>query len=321
MKYLFALLSLVFAMTAARADVVPQAPDYADSTQWYASPRGAEVDVFYIVSTETGDYRTPSGEICHHADTYADSTRRPLLGEMLGVDTLLSGTLNYYSPYYRQCSLQTFASDSTARVHFPVALADVKRAFSHYLEHQNQGRPFILAGFSQGARLALQLLLGMPDSAYQRMVAAYIIGLSISPEEAANPHVRPAQGPDDIGVTISYNSVRDAQGEPFGKLSALSINPVNWRTDAQPATLITEPTPWLPVDQQKPDTMTVHRDPATGLIEVQGYTATDYVLPLRGNPNSYHTREIWLYRHQLRRNMAQRAAAFLKQKARYVGQN
>ena len=87
---------------------VPSAPDYQDSTQWYITNRQAAADVFYIISTETGDYPLPNGEICHYADTYSDSLRAPLYGEMLGVDTLVSGRLNFFSPYYRQCSLQTF---------------------------------------------------------------------------------------------------------------------------------------------------------------------------------------------------------------------
>ena len=37
-------------------DVVPAQPDYADSTQWYITQRDAPVDLFYITSTETGDY-------------------------------------------------------------------------------------------------------------------------------------------------------------------------------------------------------------------------------------------------------------------------
>ena len=83
---------------------IPAEPNYQDSTQWYVSNRQAAADVFYIISTETGDYVLPNGETCHYADTYADSLRAPLHGEMLGVDTLVSGRLNYYSPYYRQCS-------------------------------------------------------------------------------------------------------------------------------------------------------------------------------------------------------------------------
>ena len=101
-------------------DTLPPTPDYSDTTQWYVTDRSGEADVFYIISTETGDYAL-DGKEYHFAHTYNDSVRQPLYSEMLGVDTLLSGRLNFYSPYYRQCSLQTFTCDSTAaaRMRFP----------------------------------------------------------------------------------------------------------------------------------------------------------------------------------------------------------
>lgn len=293
-------------------EALPQAPNYDDTSQWYISDRQSQADVFYIISTETGDY-TLDGVPYYHADTYNDSLRAPLYSEMLGVDTLVSGRLNYYAPYYRQCSLQSFGSDSLMTVRYPIALDDVRRAFKHYLSHYNQGRPFILAGFSQGAMIMLQLLQEMDEATFQRLIAAYAIGVSISKDQLASPHIIPATGAADTGVTICYNSVRDARNaiSRIGDNNVVAINPVNWRTDATPVTFMTEPSPLLPVDQQQKDTLTVHLDQASHLLFVEGYTATDYMLPLFGMEGNYHTREIWLYRDQLRENMALRASTFL----------
>lgn len=294
-------------------EVLPEAPDYGDTTQWYVTDRQGEADIFYIISTETGDYTLDDGITRHHADTYNDSLRQPLYSEMLGVDTLLSGRLNFYSPYYRQCSIQTFAEDSlTAQQRFATSLDDVRRAFAYYLKYLNQGRPFILAGFSQGAMILVELLKEMDEVIYQRMIAAYAIGISI-PQETVNqnPHIVAAKGADDTGVTICYNSVRDVACAMHGK-SALAINPVNWRTDAQPANWMTEPSPLLPVSEQKKDTLTARLDVESGLLLVNGYTATDYMIPVIGKEGNYHSREIWLYRQQLRDNMAQRANNYLK---------
>lgn len=295
------------------SDNIPTPPDYNDSTQWYVSDRHAGADVFYLISTETGDYTLPDGRTFHHADTYNDSVRGPLYGEMLGVDTLLSGRLNFFSPYYRQCSLQTFTSDSLTAARMPVALDDARKAFNHYLKHFNNGRPFILAGFSLGAHIVVELMKEMDDSTFERLIAAYALGIAI-PEETVrgNSRFTGATGAGDTGVVICYNSVRDTSCAMKGMdNSALAINPVNWRTDDTKATLITEPTPLLPVDQQKKDTMTVSLDTASRLLLVTGYSATDYVLPLIGNEGNYHSREIWLYRDQLRENMALRAKNFL----------
>ena len=293
-------------------DFVPAEPNYDKPSQWYMTDRHGQADIFYIISTETGDYTNADGSICHYADTYADSLRAPLLGEMKGVDTLLSGRLNFYAPYYRQCSLQSFGSDSVARERLPLAVDDVRRAFAHYLKNNNQGRPFILAGFSQGAVIALQLMSEMNDETYARMVAAYIIGTNISQEMLDNnSRIRPAQGADDTGVTICYNSVRDESCSLWPR-SAVAINPANWHTDSQEATIITEPSPLVPIDQQQKDTLRVHLDTASNLVFVGGYTAKDYVLPLIGKEGNYHSREIWLYRDQLRENMELRVSAFLK---------
>ncbi|MBQ9555309.1 MAG: DUF3089 domain-containing protein [Muribaculaceae bacterium] len=295
------------------ADYLPSAPEYADPSQWHITDRGAQADIFYITSTETGDYTLPDGTVCHYADTYNDSTRQPILSEMQGVDALLSGSLNYYSPYYRQCSLQTFTSDSLVQARLPIASEDMRCAFKYYLDHLNHGRPFVLAGYSQGAMIMLDLMKDMDADTRGRMIAAYAIGVAISSEDLKNnPHIIPASGADDTGVTICYNSVHDVSCVMTGwERSAVAINPVNWHTDATPATLITEPSPLIPLDQQHKDTLTVTLDPTSGLLLVDGYTGTDYILPLIGKEGNYHSREIWLYRDLLRDNIALRTNRYL----------
>ena len=209
---------------------IPEEPDYQDSTQWYMTNRKADADIFYITSTETGDYALPHGATAHYADTYSDSLRAPLYGEMVGVDTLVSGRLNFISPYYRQCSLQSFENDSLKAARLPLPLGDVRRAFQYYLKHLNGGRPFILAGYSQGAYIMLELLKEMDDVTYKRMIAAYAIGITI---RESHPHIVPAKGADDTGVTICYNSVRDTSCAMRGwEKSNVAINPVNWHTDS-----------------------------------------------------------------------------------------
>ena len=48
--------------------------------------------------------------------------------------------------------------------------------------------------------------------------------------------------------------------------------------------------------------------------DTYGNLVADYILPLIGKEGNYHSREIWLYRDQLRENMQQRADAFLKKR-------
>ena len=281
-RYLYLSLVLAAALAACspKGETIPEVPDYADTTQWYIADRGAAVDVFYIVSTARND-----------------SIRALLYGEMVGVDHLLAGELNYYSPYYRQVTMETYTSDSLVEARMPLAYGDVRKAFAYYLEHYNNGRPFILAGFSQGAMAVVDLLDEMSDSTYSRLVAAYVLGYKVTD---TNAHICPAQDSADLGVTICYNSVKDNScAVPIlsdGNLMA--INPVNWRTDATPATLI---------DPRYGDTLTVTLDTTSLLLHIDGYKRNDYMLPLIGCEGNYHCLEISLFSDVLRRNIALRA--------------
>ena len=313
-KRCLALAMTMLMMSLHASNVMPGMPDYSDSTQWYVQDRHAPADIFYVVSTDCDDYLTTDGQLCHFADTYNENVRTALNSEMVGVDRLLSGELNYYSPYYRQCTMHTFTSDSLVAERLPLALEDVSKAFNYYLKHKNQGRPFVLAGFSQGAMAVLHLLQEMDSTTFDRMIAAYVIGANI-PQTLLDscPRIVPARGADDTGVTICYNSVRDPSCAVhlIGDDNVVAINPVNWCTDDTPASLVTVPSPYKPEAEQKTDTLTVRLDPATHLLLVDGFSGTDYVLPLIGKEGNYHSREIWFYRTQLRDNIALRTWVYL----------
>jgi len=279
---------------------VPEAPDYQADSVWYRVDRESPVDLFYICSTETGDYAGPDGSILHHADAAHPSRCPGLLLEMHGADVRLSGTLNFISPYYRQVTMESYQDPDVAERRMPVALEDCRRAFRTYLERFNDGRPFILAGYSQGAEMALELLEEMPDSICSRMVATYLLGWKVTAKEVRRyDNVRPATGPDDLGVTVCFNSVHtpaDAWQEVSAG-NAVAINPVNWRTDAVPAVLA--------------DTLTVTLDPVTKLLLVEGYPHTDHAFPPYYGGGNYHTFELRWYADCLRENIARRSQAFL----------
>ena len=295
---LMVLACCLLALGCQQVPQVPAEPDYADTTQWFVADRGAGVDVFYITSTETDDYPM-GGAVWYFSDTYNDSLRALLQGEMTGVDQLLAGDLNFYSPYYRQCSMETFTADSLVAERMPLAMGDVKRAFDYYIEHLNGGRPFIVAGFSQGAIGVVELLKHMDDEAYSRMVAAYVIGWKVTDDDlAATTHILAARDSADLGVTVCYNSVRTPQCAipMLSEGNRMAINPLNWRTDGEPATTVF-----------RGDTLTVTLDTASLLLCVDGYTRNDYMLPLVGVDGNYHCLDITLYAEAIRRNIALRA--------------
>ena len=303
LSYLPALLAatlLVFSgCCSTPGESVPAAPDYALSEAWHHVDRGGTADLFYISSTNVFDRPREGMDTCHFASVTDSLDRLALRHEMHGVDSLLSGDLNYYSPYYRQMTMESYLDGETVLSREPIPLSDVQAAFDYYWQHENRGRrPFILAGFSQGAQLAVGLLRSMPDSVYAHMVAAYVLGWHIGADDLSARALVPAAGAADTGVTVCYNSVKTpADANPVVSAENLvAINPVNWCTDATTAHF--------------GDSLSAHLDPETRLLLVDGYTRSDHAFPPYFGGGNYHTFEIRWYAAYLRENMQQRLLHF-----------
>ena len=74
------------------------------------------------------------------------------------------------------------------------------------------------------------------------LIAAYVLGYKVTPDDAQKaPWIKAAQGATDTGVTICYNSVSDVKylKSVISAPNVMCINPVNWKTDATPATCTT----------------------------------------------------------------------------------
>lgn len=286
---------------------IPSAPDYTDSTQWYIVDRHGEADLFYVISTETVDHMV-GDDSCHFADTYLAYQRKPMLKEMLAVDSFYSGSLNYYSPFYRQVSMNSWLTPEKAFTRLSLSLSDAVNSWQYYLEHFNQGRPFILAGYSQGAEAILEILKSMPDSVCQRMVAAYFIGFKLLQEDVDSiDNIRLAEGATDTGVTVSFNSVRSPDCMLyFSEGTAACINPVNWRTDTVSA-------PFVNYGRRQNDTLTVRCDPESKHLIVSDWKK-ETIMPFLGIPGNYHHMELRFYYPYIRQNIADRVAAYFAKK-------
>ena len=288
---------------------IPDAPDYSDALMWRTvlnDSDGKGADVFYIPSTWEFDWTTDDGAICHYADPSRADHRADMAIEMDGVAEYMADGNNFYSPFYRHITLDSWATlneDTISRRYSDVAFQDVKGAFEFYLREHNDGRPFILAGFSQGGKSVVELLKIIDEDTRRRMVAAYVMGYKVTPDEvAAHPHIIAAADSTDIGVTVCYNSVSDVKyTKPVvAAPNAMCINPVNWRTDDTPAVL--------------DDTITVTLDPHVKVLVVTGYdgSALPDILGIL-NTGDYHGAEPWLYSESLRRNFKQRIKIFRKE--------
>lgn len=265
----------------------------------------ASTDIFYVCSTETDDWINEQGDTMHFADMTKPEHRAALYGEMRGVDSLVCPDIcNFYAPYYNQATIEGLLRDtSECRARCAQAAEEIVQAFDWYMQHDNNGRPFVLMGYSQGGYAVVELLKHLTAEQASRMVAAYVIGYQVTGQDLQYPSIRAAQGATDIGVTICYNSVASVEAEipVLSGNTTIGINPVNWCTDATPATYVFD-------FGGACDTLTATLDTLTHLTIIEGYNGRCPVLPFVGKQGNYHGLEIPLYYRSLRENIALRCA-------------
>jgi hypothetical protein len=292
------------------AQYIPQEPNYADTTMWITrdcDTEGTGADVFYIVSTWEEDWTTENGSVCHFADVRNPVHRRHMAIEINRAADYMAPGNRFYAPYYRHTTMETWMTlnKDTIANRCRLAMGDVCKAFDHFLQQRDPQRPLIIAGFSQGGKAVVELLKHMKDETYSQLAAAYVMGYKVTPEDTAACHnIRPAQGDSDTGVTICYNTVKDVKYiQPVIAQTCMGINPVNWRTDATPATLH--------------DTITVTLSPEYHVLVVSGYSGSEYK-PYKGflNVGDIHSCEPWLYSEQIRENMQLRSRRLAKKRGR-----
>ena len=285
---------------------IPVEPDYKNAEMWVCHLNdidGTGADVFYIPSTWEFDWTTSDGTLCRYADVNNEQHRSNMAIEMNKVAEYMADGNNFYSPYYRHISLDTWATldeDYITRQYESVSLIDVKQAFDHFIKNWNKGRPFVLAGFSQGGKSVVELMKYMPEDIRKYMVAAYVLGYKVTPDDVAvAPWIVAAKGASDTGVTISYNSVSDVKyiKPVISSPTVMCINPVNWRIDSTPAIL--------------DDSITVTLDTEHNVLVLDGYDGSHLpnILNIL-NVGDYHSIEPWLYDQCLRANIKQRIKAF-----------
>ncbi|MBQ1649546.1 MAG: DUF3089 domain-containing protein [Prevotella sp.] len=301
----FCLLFCMSQASAAEGDIfVPKAPDYADPAMWYTADgdtANAGADVFYVVSTWETDWTAADGKVSHWADVWNPRHRDRMAIEIGKVAAYMSAGNRFYAPYYRHATIDGFVTqnEDTIRSRAQVAMDDVCQAFDYFQNVRDKSRPFIIAGFSQGGMAMVSLLKHMSDEQYRQLVAAYVLGYKVTPEDTlSSSHIRPAKGESDTGVTICYNTVKDAKyAKSVIAGTCFAINPVNWRTDATPATLH--------------DTITVTLDPHHHVLVVKGYSGAEY-RPYGNliNVGDIHSCEPWLYSECLKQNFATRTRQF-----------
>lgn len=216
-----------------------QEPDYADAGSWayWRVGENKAVDLFIVC---------PTVDLGTDGHTNMSLTDENIKGNFTGALNMQRGiyekNCRMYAPYYRQAVLADYDLPANeAEPYFNLAYKDVRAAFLYYMQHENNGRPFVLAGFSQGSEMCLRLLkeFGNENFVKNNMVACYAIGWRFTPQEAEKyPYIQPAKCADDLGKVIIFNSeapeVTSSAIVPEG-VKTFAINPLTWSCGSQKA--------------------------------------------------------------------------------------
>ena len=302
------------------------APDYSKEACWWKIPEVTkEFDTFYIYSTmymgaNEGD------------PDYATLDNAEMLDGLKIEHAIKSSAFeestNLFIPLYRQAGMKVAGESWKKTGHIDEAVAgtpytDITAALDYYFKNYNEGRPFVIAGHSQGSailRFVLKDYFKKHPAYYERMVAAYAIGYSITKDDLeANPHMKFATGETDTGVIISWHAEGPKNAEvnaPSAVLlpNGISINPLNWKRD----------------DTYAPASMnlgSIVLDEKTGATEIRDIEGDAQVNLARGTvitnakavpnemvefagPQSYHQDDYSIFYNNIKDNVAKRIAAY-----------
>lgn len=212
---------------------MPVAPDYALDESWLAKPEAATlpVDVFFVYPT-----------VLFNDSDWIMDTSDPAMRDaaQTALDTqavVFQGQANIYAPMYRQMNIASLGlNEEDATPLREIVHSDVLRALVRYLKHENNGRPFFLAGHSQGSMILTDLMLEHWGSlgAEERLVAALLLGWSLTSQNLMDNSALVMCGrADQTGCVISYNAMAAGKQSVAPTLlpGALAVNPLSWTTD------------------------------------------------------------------------------------------
>ena len=137
-----------------------------------------------------------------------------------------------YAPYYRQAHLRAYDSlEGKGKDALLFAYQDVRAAFIYFLESISPGRPFILAGHSQGSTQLVLLMKEFLDGTplQKRLIAAYLPGIGIDSLEFQ--HIPFMSSPSQCNGYVTWNTMNqkaDTLSYPLWYRGKRCINPVSW---------------------------------------------------------------------------------------------
>jgi hypothetical protein len=139
-----------------------------------------------------------------------------------------AASANLFMPIYRQAAPYSFMTSSEdGREARELAYADVAQAFKSFIETRNNGRPFIVAGYGQGALYGLRLVSELDAAERRRMVAAYLLEVAVPLDvtKAMMTATPLCNTPDQTGCVVIWHSTTQHSRGDLPRQNALVWRP------------------------------------------------------------------------------------------------
>lgn len=234
----------------------PPAPNYASLDAWAAHPAKRDsADAVPEGATPAAQQTAKADVFFIHPTTFygADSWNASLQDEALNEATeqgsirhqasVFNATCRVFAPRYRQMVLGGFydktpTETASKKKALMLAYEDVKQAFEHYLNHENNGRPIVIAGHSQGALHGLWLLDEYFDGEplQDQLVVAYLPGWPIP--DTLFQHLPLSQRPEQTGCLAGWSTfLKGHYPDDYDTFyqGAEVVNPLSWEANEERA--------------------------------------------------------------------------------------
>ncbi len=297
--------------------------DYSSKDNWINIPNtDFEVDVFYLYPTSW----TKTENDRYYCEIDNASLRKTAPFNYKRQASAFETCANVYVPFYRQIDALWLMGENKlqeGQKYFEgIPYADALAAFEYYLKNYNEGKPFILASHSQGSAVMKGLLkyyMKENPDVYKRMVAAYLIGYSVTEDDLKEySHLKFATGETDTGVIVSWNTeAPETEYNPILFDGAISINPITWTLEETPATkeenagsLIANLQKGELVPMENLADATVNKDRGSVIcssVDVNVYAPEGAPFP----KGVYHLNDYGFYYNNIRQNAEKRIEKFL----------
>jgi len=308
----------IFSFSQTNLDAAHQMKtDYADLSHWSIQSNDAQhqVDVFFVHPTT---YGSPSNGN-YLADLNDENLNRLTDENAINrMTAAFSDNCNVFAPRYRQMNIEVLSFDESEKdKYLAVPTEDITAALVYFLENLNHGRPFILAGHSQGSNILQAIILNNPDIInHEQLVAAYLPGWTFTTELLNKMKLQLATTANETGGLVTWNTIGPGGKSPTLKAGALCVNPLSWTIDTTPypASLNTEARIlFTDGSEERIPHFTAAKINSDGGLEIPELSPKNINrLNMSMGPNCFHSYDYDFFFQNIADNVALRCNAYLE---------